>query len=116
MKVIASALKRIGSLGFGCCEQVLVPTLEPEQVATAAQRFKALGDPTRLMILATLAANDLPVCACDLGGESNLGQPTISHHLKVLREAELVISERHGTWGFYQLHPDHAAWVRATLP
>jgi ArsR family transcriptional regulator len=62
-----------------------------------------------------VAANTAPVCACDLGDEFALGQPTVSHHLKVLRDAGLVTSERRGTWGFYQLHPAAAAWVRATL-
>jgi ArsR family transcriptional regulator len=92
-----------------------VPTRTEAATATAAKRFKALGDPTRLTILTTLAAHPGPVCACDLGDGVALEQPTISHHLKVLREAGLVTSERRGTWGFYQLHPEAAAWVRATL-
>ena len=98
-----------------CCTPLVVPTRSDEATATAARRFKALGDPTRLTILATLAASAEPVCACDLGEGVDLEQPTISHHLKVLRETGLVISERRGTWGFYQLHPEAAAWVRATL-
>lgn len=98
-----------------CCTPLVVPTRTDEATATAARRFKALGDTTRLTVLTTLAAHPEPVCACDLGEGVDLEQPTISHHLKVLREAGLVISERRGTWGFYQLHPDAAAWVRATL-
>ena len=98
-----------------CCTPLVVPRRTDAATATAAQRFKALGDTTRLTILDTLAASPEPVCACDLGEGVELEQPTISHHLKVLREAGLVISERRGTWGFYQLHPDAAAWVRAVL-
>lgn len=98
-----------------CCTPLIVPKRTDEATATAARRFKALGDPTRLTILTTLAAHPEPVCACDLGDGVALEQPTISHHLKVLREVGLVLSERRGTWGFYRLHPDAAAWVRATL-
>lgn len=79
------------------------------------QRLRALADTTRLTIVATLAASAGPVCACDLGGGVDLEQPTISHHLKVLREAGLVTAERRGTWGFYRLHPATEAWVRETL-
>ncbi|MGN6699292.1 MAG: ArsR/SmtB family transcription factor [Thermomicrobiales bacterium] len=98
-----------------CCTPLVIPTSPDAGTTTAAKRFKALGDTTRLIILTTLAAAPEPVCACDLGDGVELEQPTISHHLKVLREAGLVISERRGTWGFYQLHPDTAAWVRAVL-
>lgn len=98
-----------------CCTPLALPTRTDAATVNAARRFKALGDATRLTILDTLAGASGPVCACDLGEGVALEQPTISHHLKVLREAGLVVSERRGTWGFYQLHPDAAAWVRATL-
>jgi len=99
----------------GCCGIILVPVLDEPRVAVAARRFKALADATRLTILATLAANDAPVCACDLGDEVALGQPTVAHHLKVLRDAALVLADRRGKWAYYRLHPDAAVWVRATL-
>jgi ArsR family transcriptional regulator, arsenate/arsenite/antimonite-responsive transcriptional repressor len=98
-----------------CCTALVVPPRPDEATATAVRRFKALADPTRLAILTTLAASAEPVCACDLGAGTDLEQPTISHHLKVLREAGLVTSERRGTWGFYRLRADAAGWVRATL-
>lgn len=98
-----------------CCTPLGAPGRTDEVNATAVRRFKALADPTRLAILTTLAAAPEPVCACDLGEGVELEQPTISHHLKVLREAGLVTVERRGTWGFYQLHPAAAAWVRVTL-
>ncbi len=99
----------------GCCGFVVLPLLPAERVTLAARRFKALADGTRLTILATLAANTEPVCACDLGDDVELEQPTVAHHLKVLRDAGLVITERRGKWAYYQLHPDAASWVRATV-
>ena len=107
--------RSLSQLDAACCTPLVAPTRPTAATAAAAGRFKALGDTTRLTILTTLAEASEPVCACDLGEGVDLGQPTVSHHLKVLREAGLVISERRGTWGFYQLHPDAAAWVRATL-
>lgn len=98
-----------------CCPPAVQPVVNPERTATATRRFKALADATRLTILTTLAVNAGPVCACDLGDDVDLEQPTVAHHLKVLREAGLVISERQGRWAYYRLHPDAAAWVRATL-
>lgn len=99
----------------GCCTPACLAPLDADMVSAAVRRLRALADPTRLTILATLAASAGPVCACDLGGGADLEQPTISHHLKVLREAGLVTSERRGTWGFYQLRPTTEAWVRAAL-
>ena len=98
----------------GCCE-ITLPRQSTEQIALAARRFKALGDPTRLTILSTLVANDEPVCACDLGDDVELEQPTVAHHLKVLRDAGLVVSEKQGKWAYYSLHPEAAAWVRAMV-
>jgi ArsR family transcriptional regulator len=63
--------------------------------------FKALGDPVRLRLLSLVATQD-EVCVCDLTTPFNLSGPTISHHLKVLREAGLVESERRGTWVYYR--------------
>jgi ArsR family transcriptional regulator len=68
-----------------------------------AALFKALADPHRLKILAQLAAAPDEVCVCDFTDALPLNQPTVSHHLRVLREAELVESERRGTWVYYRL-------------
>lgn len=65
--------------------------------------FKALADPTRLEILRLVAAQTAPICVCDIVDRFDLGQPTISHHLKVLREAGLVEMSRQGIWAFYGL-------------
>ncbi len=97
----------------GCCAPggELIPVETADQLAA---RFKALADPTRVRILNLLAASD-EVCVCVLNEEFDLSQPTISHHLKLLREAGLVEAERRGTWGFYRLVPDALDELRAAL-
>jgi ArsR family transcriptional regulator len=72
----------------------------------AAALLKAVADPYRLTILATLAANEHEVCVCDFTDALPLNQPTVSHHLRILRDAELVTCERRGTWVYYQLAAD----------
>jgi DNA-binding transcriptional ArsR family regulator len=67
----------------------------------------ALADPTRLAIIRQLAA-ETETCACDFTSSCDVGQPTVSHHLKVLREAGLVVSERRGQWIWYRIAPDVA--------
>jgi ArsR family transcriptional regulator, arsenate/arsenite/antimonite-responsive transcriptional repressor len=80
--------------------------LDTAQTNTLAPMFKALGDPVRLRLLSMIAsAGGGEVCVCDLTGEFALTGPTISHHLKVLREAGLVDSDRRGTWVYYRLVP-----------
>jgi ArsR family transcriptional regulator len=81
----------------------------------AALLLKAIADPYRLTILATLAANDREVCVCDFTDTLPLNQPTVSHHLRILREAELVTSERRGTWVYYQLAGDALERLNAAL-
>ena len=72
----------------------------------AAGLLKAIADPYRLRMLATLAAATAEVCVCDFTGALPLNQPTVSHHLRILREAELVTWVRRGTWVYYRLAPD----------
>ncbi|MEO5884933.1 MAG: metalloregulator ArsR/SmtB family transcription factor [Candidatus Limnocylindrales bacterium] len=76
--------------------------LDPE-----VRLLAALADPTRLAIVRQLAAES-DVCACDFTSCCDVGQPTVSHHLRVLREAGVVTSERRGNWIFYRLAPDTA--------
>ena len=78
-------------------------------------RFKALADRTRLGILTLMVERADAICVCEVTEFFDLEQPTISHHLKVLRDAGLVVSERRANWAYYHLHPDAEAWVRATL-
>jgi ArsR family transcriptional regulator len=67
--------------------------------------FRALADPTRVEILRLVSAQSSPVCVCDIVDHFELSQPTISHHLKVLREARLLAMSRVGIWSFYEPDP-----------
>ena len=80
------------------------PKLAREHAAEYAGWFKALADPTRIRILNLLAANREPVCVCHIVEHFPVGQPTISHHLKILRDARFVFAERHGTFMYYRVN------------
>ena len=80
-----------------------------------AALFKALADPHRLTMLATLARAEDEVCVCDFTGALPLEQPTVSHHLKILREAQLVTCERRGTWVYYRIAADARERIDALL-
>lgn len=96
-----------------CCG--LATTVIDEADATRiAPMFKALGDPVRLR-LAALIASQAGICVCDLTPHFELSGPTISHHLKILREAGLVDSERRGTWVHYWVKPDALHTLSALL-
>ncbi|MFI1825134.1 ArsR/SmtB family transcription factor [Streptomyces sp. NPDC020412] len=91
----------------GCCPGLLTAPLDEEQAVVLARVFKALGDPVRLRLLSMIASRKGgEVCVCDLTPAFDLTQPTISHHLKLLREAGLIASERRGTWVYYRLLPE----------
>ncbi|MFC4021151.1 ArsR/SmtB family transcription factor [Micromonospora sp. GCM10011542] len=97
-----------------CCAPLAVRPLDADQAAVVAPMFKALGDPVRLRLLSMIAS--LPeMCVCDLTPAFDLSGPTISHHLKVLREAGLVDSERRGTWVWYQVRPQAMRQLGALL-
>ena len=80
--------------------------LRPRATAGFAAFFKALADPTRLEVVGLLAARRGELCACELESHFDLSQPTVSHHLRVLREAGIVTPERRGTWVYYSLRED----------
>lgn len=89
-----------------CCSPLSESALSAEQAQDLAPAFKALGDPVRLQLLSQIAsAPSGEVCVCDLTPGFNLSGPTISHHLKVLREAGLIEGERRGTWVYYRAIP-----------
>ena len=91
-----------------CCPPAEVDTTDRTE---AADLFKALADPYRLVMVATLARAGDEVCVCDFTSALPLNQPTVSHHLKILRDAGLVSWERRGTWVYYRL----AAGARVRL-
>ena len=87
-------------------------TLKTTSLDPDVRLLAALADPTRLAIVRQLAVDD-ETCACDFTSCCDVGQPTVSHHLRVLREAGVVTSERRGQWVFYRLSPDAAGRLRA---
>ena len=92
--------------GESCCEPVVYPDVEREQAVRMAAVAKALGDPVRLQLVDVLRKHAGRVCVCELVPLFDLSQPTVSHHLKVLREAGIVGSERQGLWAYYFVIPD----------
>jgi ArsR family transcriptional regulator len=108
----------------GCCAPVEGSRLSDERAGTVADVFKVLGDPARLQILDILSQHAGQVCVCDLEGRVGLPdaqtgqrpkQPTISHHLRVLREAGLVGCEKRGVWVYYFLRREQLAVAAAAL-
>ena len=81
----------------------------------AVSVFRALGDPSRMDIFALIASRPEAICVCDIVSRFDLRQPTISHHLKVLRDAGLVTATRRGTWAYYAIDRRGAAAARAAL-
>ncbi|MGH3783958.1 MAG: ArsR/SmtB family transcription factor [Pseudonocardiaceae bacterium] len=91
----------------GRCSPLVRDPLSAEQSVKLARLFKALGDPVRLRLLSLIASHEGgEACVCDLTGVFDLTGPTISHHLKVLREAGLITGDRRGTWIYYRAAPD----------
>src|SRR5690348_9402345 len=89
-----------------CSPPLIGQPLGESAASSLAQIFRALGDPVRLRLVSLIGAHQGgEVCVCDLTSAFNLTQPTISHHLKVLREAGIIDSERRGTWVYYRLVP-----------
>lgn len=84
-----------------CCAAIEAPSLTAQQADSLADRLKAVADPTRLRILDLLVQQPEPVCVCDLTPRFPQNQPTISHHLKLLRDARLVDTEKRGIWSYY---------------
>lgn len=99
-----------------CAVPLAGEPLSEAAAAGLAQVFKALGDPVRLRLVSLIGAHQGgQVCVCELGTAFSLTQPTISHHLKVLREAGIIDSERRGTWVYYWLVPATLARISALL-
>ena len=92
--------------GEPCCEPFVYPDVERRQAERMALIAKALGDPIRLQLVDVLRRHAGKVCVCELTPLFDVGQPTVSHHLKVLREAGIVDSERRGLWAYYYVVPD----------
>jgi ArsR family transcriptional regulator len=90
---------------LACCSPLGAEPMDAAQAEHVVGLLKALADPVRLRLMSMIAASD-EACVCDLTGPFDVSQPTISHHLKVLRSAGLVDSERRGTWVYYRARRD----------
>ena len=118
--VLAMPVERVAVNGE-CCAPSRSPVLSEGQAGEYAAWFKALGDPTRIRILNLLARSEDAICVCDIVEHFPLGQPAISHHLRVLREARFVVAERRGTFMYYRVNraclsafPEAAREIMAT--
>jgi ArsR family transcriptional regulator len=99
-----------------CCSPLVRERLTEDWAGDLSQMFKALGDPVRLRLLSLVASHEGgEACVCDLSAGFELTQPTISHHLKVLRQAGLLECERRGTWVYYWVVPSALAQLSAVL-
>jgi len=101
--------------GEPCCEPVVYPDVERKAAVRMSQVAKALGDPVRLQLVDVLRKHAGKVCVCELVPLFDLSQPTVSHHLKVLRESGIVGSERVGLWAYYFVIPDALKELSAWL-
>src|SRR4051794_28797546 len=100
----------------GCCPGVLQTRLKAADAEHLAAAFKVLSDPARVRLLSLIAAQaDGEACVCNLIAPLGLGQPTVSHHLKVMHEAGLLERERRGTWVYYRVVPEALTRLRDAL-
>jgi len=99
-----------------CCAEPAptdASTLVPAQTDALAERLKALADPTRLRMLDLLAQQSAPLCVCEINEHFAQRQPTISHHLRILREAGLIDCEKRGVWAYYWATQTGSEWLSA---
>ena len=97
--------RRVGKTGgdIACCVPNIHPSLNTQEANDVANLLRALADPTRVQIVTLLAQRPGEVCVCDITGNFDLDQSTISHHLRLLRQAGIIDSVRHGVWVYYFL-------------
>ena len=99
-----------------CCPTIGEAPLSEADAAELARGFAALSDPARLRILSLLGSAEAgEVCACDLVEPVGRAQPTVSHHLKVLSEAGLIVGDKRGRWIWYRTVPERLARLRSAL-
>jgi DNA-binding transcriptional ArsR family regulator len=100
-----ATLERPTTIEVRCCPPgAATASVGEREAETYASWFKALADPTRIRILNLLARSPEPVCVCDIVDQFPLGQPAISHHLKVLKDVRFVVAERRGTFMYYRVN------------
>jgi ArsR family transcriptional regulator len=101
--------------GERCCLPDLVPALDAEQAAALTADLEVVAHPIRLQLLSLLTASEVAVCVCDLEASVPVKQPTVSHHLKLLRAAGLVESEKRGLWAYYHVRRDELERLRRRI-
>lgn len=110
------APKQKRAAGERCCEPVVYPDVERGQAIRMSEVAKALGDPIRLQLVDVLRRHAGKVCVCELVPLFDVSQPTLSHHLRKLRAARIVDSERRGLWAYYYVLPgaleELSGWLR----
>jgi ArsR family transcriptional regulator, arsenate/arsenite/antimonite-responsive transcriptional repressor len=109
------APKQKRAAGERCCEPLVYPDVQREEALRMAEVAKALGDPIRLQLVDVLRKHAGKVCVCELVPLFDISQPTLSHHLKKLRAAGIVDSERKGLWAYYYVIPDALKELSAWL-
>jgi ArsR family transcriptional regulator, arsenate/arsenite/antimonite-responsive transcriptional repressor len=109
------APKQKRAAGERCCDPVVYPDIERDHAERMAKAAKALGDPIRMQLVDVLRKHAGKVCVCELVPLFDLSQPTVSHHLKKLREAGIVGSERRGLWAYYYVKPEAMEELSAWL-
>ena len=106
----------VATLSDDCCPAVLSSPLSEQRAVALARDFAVLADPVRLRLLSLLAsAPSGEVCVCELVEPLDRSQPTVSHHLKILVEAGLIIGEKRGRWVWYRPVPDRLSELRGAL-
>src|SRR5215468_9002156 len=100
----------------GCCPPLTAQPLSQAQADQIAPLLKALADPVRLRLMSLVASHTGgEACVCDLNDAFDLSQPTISHHLKILHDAGLLVREKRGVWAYYRIRPSALAAVAALI-
>jgi ArsR family transcriptional regulator, arsenate/arsenite/antimonite-responsive transcriptional repressor len=103
---LIAAPKKKRPAGDPCCDPLVRPEIDQAQAARLAAVGRALSDPIRVQLVDVLRRHAGKVCVCELTPLFGVSQPTVSHHLKVLRDAGLVDVERRGLWSFYYVIPE----------
>ena len=101
--------------GEPCCEPLVYPDVGLERATRIAEVAKALGDPVRLQLVDVLRKHAGQVCVCELVPLFAISQPTLSHHLRKLRQAGIVGCERRGLWSYYYVNPEALKELSAWL-
>jgi len=115
-EVVNQELPVIDVSAAPCCEPLASEPLGQAGAGELAALFKAVADPVRLRLLSLIACHDGgESCVCDLLEAFDVTAPSVSYHLKILREAGLISSERRGTWVYYRVNPEVMARMSAVL-